>query len=89
VKYRSADNPSSACDIARLDAPGKHLVRLVRRGNKFTASVRADGRDTWKVLKELELPLDRSLFAGLAVTAHDDTQLATVAFDQIALRSAR
>jgi RNA polymerase sigma factor (sigma-70 family) len=87
VKYRTADNPGSACDIARLDTPGKNWVRLVRRRNMIAAFVRPDGSETWKLLKELELPLDRSLFVGLAVTAHDDAQLATVTFDHVSVRS--
>jgi hypothetical protein len=61
-------------------------VRLVRRGNRFTASVRADGAETWKIVKELDLVLKPSLFVGLAVTAHDDAQLAMTTFDRVAVR---
>jgi hypothetical protein len=86
LKYRTPENPGSACDISRLPVPGKHWVRLVRRGNHFTASVRADGNATWKLVKELDLPLNRSLYVGLAVTAHDDAQLATTTFDRVSVR---
>jgi len=85
VKYRTTDCPASACDINRLDAPGKHWVRLVRRGNTFTSFIRADGTEEWKRVKEMELGLAPSLYVGLAVTAHDDTQLAIATFDRVSV----
>jgi len=87
VKYRTpATAPGSGCDISRLDAPGQQWVRLVRRGNTFRMYVRPDQTETWKLVKELELVMDRSLYVGLAVTAHDDAQLATTTFDHVAVR---
>jgi hypothetical protein len=86
IKYRDGANPASACEITGGDGPGKHWVRLVRRGSTFTASTRADGARAWKLLKELELPLRSTLYVGLAVTAHDDGQLATTAIDRVSLR---
>src|SRR5262249_34302197 len=86
INYRDAANPASACE--RIDAakPGKYWVRLVRRGNTFPASTRPDGSPTWKLVKELELPLRSSLYVGLAVTARDDAQLATTTIDRVAVR---
>jgi RNA polymerase sigma factor (sigma-70 family) len=90
VKYRTPDTePGSGCDISRLDAPGKQWVRLVRRGNTFRTYVRPDNTETWKLVKELELVMDRSVYVGLAVTAHDDAQLATTTFDHVAVRRER
>jgi RNA polymerase sigma factor (sigma-70 family) len=89
VKYRNAASPASDCDIIPARAPGKNWVRLVRRGNKFTVYVRPDGTRTWTLVKELESALKPSLYVGLAVTAHDDAQLATTTFDQVAVRSGR
>jgi hypothetical protein len=85
LKWRDADSPASACVLADADASDKHWVRLVRRGNKFTAYTRADGTKEWELVKELELPLSPSVYVGLAVTAHDDAQLATTTFDQVSL----
>jgi hypothetical protein len=87
VKYRSKDNPATTCDIIPRKAPGKNWVRLVRRGNRFTVSVRSDGAPTWTFLKDLEWPLKSSLYVGLAVTAHDNAQLATTTIDRVSLRS--
>ncbi len=86
VKYRTPESPASACVISPLGRPGIHWVRLVRRGDRFTASVRADGAETWTLVKELDLVLKPSLFVGLAVTAHDDAQLATTTFDRVSVR---
>jgi RNA polymerase sigma factor (sigma-70 family) len=87
AKYRTADtDPGSGCDISRLDSPGKQWVRLVRRGDTFRMYVRPDGTETWKLVKELELVMNRSLYVGLAVTAHDDAQLAATTFDHVAVR---
>ncbi len=85
VKYRTPDSPASACDISKLAKQGPYWVRLVRRGNRFTASIRADGDPTWKLVKELDLVLNPSLYVGLAVTAHDDKQLATATFDHVSV----
>jgi RNA polymerase sigma factor (sigma-70 family) len=88
VKYRTGDtDPGSGCDISDLDAPGRQWVRLVRRGDTFRMYVRPDGTETWKLVKELELVMNRSLYVGLAVTAHDDAQLATTTFDHVAVRA--
>ena len=86
MKWRDAANPASACDISGSDQPGRHWVRLVRRGNTFTAFTRPDGVETWRLVKELELPMRSSLYVGLAVTAHDDAQLATTTIDRVSLQ---
>jgi RNA polymerase sigma factor (sigma-70 family) len=88
LKFRTVDYPESGCDLSRIEAPGQAWVRLVRRANTFSAFVRSNESEPWKALKELEVPLQRSLYVGLAVTAHDDAQLATTKFDQVSLRGA-
>jgi RNA polymerase sigma factor (sigma-70 family) len=90
AKFRTPDtDPGSACDIADLDALGKQWVRLVRRGDTFRMYVCPDKVETWKLVKELELKMDRSLYVGLAVTAHDDDLLSTATFDHVAVRGER
>src|SRR5262249_49372466 len=86
VKYRDAANPASACDLSGGDRPGKHWVRLVRRGSTFTASTRPDGTQTWEPVKEVELSMRSSLYVGLAGAAHDDAQLATTTIDRVSLQ---
>jgi RNA polymerase sigma factor (sigma-70 family) len=85
LKYRDAGHPASACEISGSERHGKHWVRLVRRGNTFTAYTRPDGVQMWRVVKDLELPMRSSLYVGLAVTAHDNAQLATTMIDRVSL----
>jgi RNA polymerase sigma factor (sigma-70 family) len=87
VKFRTPAHPGSGCDISRRSAAGKHWVRLVRRGNTFAAYIRPSETQAWKLVKEVALPLKPSLFVGLAVTAHDDAQLATATFDRVSVRN--
>ena len=87
IKYREAGSLASGCDNG--DQPGHHWARLVRRRNTFTAYTRRDGTETWKLVKELELPMSSSLYVGLAVTAHDNAQLATTTIDRVSLRNAK
>jgi RNA polymerase sigma factor (sigma-70 family) len=85
VVCRSQEHPASICDNFPPTNPGKHWVRLVRRGNTFSAFVHGEGTETWKLVKAVEVPLNSSLYLGLAVTAHDDAQLATTTIDHVAI----
>src|SRR5262249_56626990 len=87
VKFRTPADPGSGCDISRRDTAGKHWVRLVRRGNTFAAYIRPDEARPWKLVKEVELTLQPSLFVGLAVTAHDKDKCATATFDRVSVRN--
>jgi hypothetical protein len=86
VTYRDAANPASACENTGSEQPERQWVRLVRRGNTFTAFTRPDGAPAWKLVKELELPMRSLVYVGLAVTALDDAQLATTTIDHVAVR---
>jgi RNA polymerase sigma factor (sigma-70 family) len=87
VKYRRRAGRSTACDISNVAVPGKHWVRLIRRGNAFTAYIRPDGTETWQPVKEMQVALKPNLYIGLAVTAHNDAKLGTATFDTVAVRS--
>jgi RNA polymerase sigma factor (sigma-70 family) len=90
VKFRTpTSDPGTACEISQLGSPGKQWARLVRQGNTFRMYLRPDNTPTWKLVKELDLVMNRSLYVGLAVTAHDDVQLATVTFDHVAVGGER
>jgi regulation of enolase protein 1 (concanavalin A-like superfamily) len=59
-------------------------VKLSRRGNVFTASVSTNG-STWSTVGSDTIAMTGEVYAGLAVTSHDTTQLATGTFDSIAV----
>jgi len=59
-------------------------VRLVRSGNAFTSYSSTDGV-TWTRLAGTNVTMNLVAKAGLAVTAHDNTQLNTATFDDVSL----
>ena len=59
-------------------------VRLVRIGTSFTADLSADGI-TWTRVGTETLPMDATIFVGLAVTSHKDGTVATDTFDNVAV----
>jgi RNA polymerase sigma factor (sigma-70 family) len=86
IKYRLVAGRPTRCHLQDADPPGKQWVRLVRRGNVFTAFVRPEGAPEWNRLGEVKLELNALLFVGLAVTAHNDDRLATATFEHVAVR---
>jgi hypothetical protein len=85
VVCRNQERPDSFCDNLPAAGRGKHWIRLARHGKTFSAFLRADGAEEWKLVKTLDVPVNASLYVGLAVCAHDDTQLATATFDHVSL----
>ena len=78
-----ASQPSSNVHIARLAKQGTQWVKMVRRGDHFTMFVRSESAPDWTLVKELDVVMSRSLHIGLAVTANDDTKLATATFENV------
>ena len=60
-------------------------VRLVRRGDTFTAFVSADG-NLWTQVGTDTIPMGQVVYAGLAVTSHAATAAARGVFDSVAVR---
>jgi regulation of enolase protein 1 (concanavalin A-like superfamily) len=58
------------------------FVKLARAGPTITASVSFDGR-TWTRVGQETLAITGPVWAGLAVSSHDATRLASVTFDQV------
>jgi phosphatidylserine/phosphatidylglycerophosphate/cardiolipin synthase-like enzyme/regulation of enolase protein 1 (concanavalin A-like superfamily) len=61
-------------------------VRLVRAGQVVTASVSSNGT-SWTDVGQQTLPLSGSVYAGLAVTSHSTSQLATATFDNVSVKA--
>ncbi|MFM2165844.1 MAG: hypothetical protein RIS79_215 [Verrucomicrobiota bacterium] len=60
-------------------------VRTVRAGNTFTQSVSRDGTVWTNFSVTPNIAFGQKIFAGLAVTAQSDGQLATATFDNVTL----
>lgn len=57
-------------------------VRLVRAGDKFTGYVSADGQD-WKWVDSITVPMNQTIYAGLVLSAHNNTELNSTLFDHV------
>ena len=84
VQYRAARSGTTVA-VSAGTGTAPQWVRLARRGNTVTASVRnADG--TWRTAASASVTLGTSVYVGLAVTSHDVSQLATGQFESVAMR---
>jgi hypothetical protein len=68
-------------------AVGASWVRLVRAGDLFTGYVSKDGLD-WKPVDRIAVPMGRTVYVGLALTAHNNTELNSALFDHVAITPA-
>ena len=75
---------TSGGNTTNTDAPGSVplWVRLVRSGDTFTAYRSTDGV-AWALVGSDTIPMNTSVYVGLAVTSHDNTALATATFTNV------
>lgn len=83
---RSSTNGSSA-HTAGSGAAAPHWVKLVRSGTTFTAYTSADGA-AWTRVGSQTISMADTIYAGLAVTSHDNSTLATATFDRVSVTAA-
>ena len=80
-QYRSSAGGNSVnINTTGLSAP--YWVRLVRSGNTFTAYRSPDGV-TWTQIGSTTISMGTTVYAGLAVTSHDNSKLCTAVFDNV------
>jgi hypothetical protein len=60
-------------------------VKVVRTGNSFTGFDSTDGSTWTQIGSAVTIPMSTTALVGLAVTAHDNTQLATATFTNVAV----
>jgi titin len=88
LQWRStAGGNSNYANIGSVPAPTTSVpiwLELVRNGNVFTASYSTNGT-TYTTVGTVTITLDTALSAGLAVTAHNNSLLATATFANVAV----
>jgi hypothetical protein len=57
-------------------------VRLVRQGDTFTG-YGSDTNGNWQLLGSRTIPMNTTIFVGLATTSHDDGVLTTAVYDDV------
>ena len=81
---RTATGASSASNFhSGVAAP--YWVRLKRQGDTFTAYDSADGA-TWNQVGADSIPMAQTVYAGLAVTSHDNAQVNTSTFTDVSVQ---
>ena len=81
--FQSRTN-ANGVSTSTLGPPSKaaHWIKLVRAGNTFTGYLSADGK-IWQRVDSVTIPLGKTLYAGLALTAHNNASLNSALFDNV------
>jgi regulation of enolase protein 1 (concanavalin A-like superfamily) len=82
----STGGTSTHTDAGPGTAPA--WVRLVRSGTTFQAYRSSDGTN-WTLVGSQSIAMGSTVYAGLALTNHDNTALATATFDGVRVAEAR
>ncbi len=72
---------------ANTDGPVRKIpawIKLVRTGDTFTGYLSADGK-TWARVDSVTIPLGKTLYVGLALTAHNNSALNSSLFDNVSI----
>jgi hypothetical protein len=80
-QWRPDENDSSR----NTDGPAIKLpqwVKLVRAGDTFTSYISTDG-ENWQRVDSVTIPMPKKIYAGLAVTAHNNSALNSTLFDNV------
>jgi regulation of enolase protein 1 (concanavalin A-like superfamily) len=87
IAFQRRTAAGSASLNSTVSGTAPRFVKLVRAGKTITAFVSADGSN-WARVGRQTLSIAGPVLAGLAVTSHDNTTLASATFDVAAVSSA-
>jgi len=62
-----------------LEAKAPYWIKLVRKGNAFSYYDSPDGQK-WNNLGNAEVPMNKFVFAGFAVTSHNNSEIGKAVF---------
>jgi regulation of enolase protein 1 (concanavalin A-like superfamily) len=84
MEWRTDDG--GACDWSNnpVGDTAPYWVKLERMGDKFTGSVSKDGK-IWEPAGDQTIAMDKDVFVGLALTSHDNGQVAASVFENVAV----
>jgi uncharacterized repeat protein (TIGR03806 family) len=80
----------AAADASAVSSDGPPVkfpqwLKLVRSGNRCTGYISADGKN-WQSVGGVNLPMNKNLSAGLALTSHNNSALNSTLFDDVAVK---
>ena len=79
--------PTPGVNMHNTDGPTTttpYWVKLVREGDTFNGYISPDGQN-WKHIDSIKVPMAQKLYVGLVVSAHDNTALNSVMFDNVSV----
>jgi len=79
----TADALTTSSDGPAAKLP--HWLKLVRAGDVFTGYLSDDG-ETWDLIGNATIPMNKNLLIGLAVTAHNNSVLNSTLFDNVTVK---
>jgi uncharacterized repeat protein (TIGR03806 family) len=80
-QWRAAENNSTGS----TDGPASKIpywIKLVRSGDTFTGYISADG-ENWRRVDSVTIPMDKTIYVGLALSAHNTSALNSSLFDNV------
>ena len=83
MQYRAQPGGISR-NVALSPGTAPVWLRLTRAGNIFTGYASEDGA-TWRTIGSIALPLDLDTYVGVALTSHDNSELASGVYDSFTL----
>ena len=87
IAFQGRTAAGAVSTSSSVSGTAPRFVKLTRAGAKITAFVSSDGV-RWTKTGEQTLAMSGPVLAGLAVTSHDNTTLATAAFDRVSVSEA-
>jgi regulation of enolase protein 1 (concanavalin A-like superfamily) len=85
MQYRAGNGSESANVALQPGVAAPEWVRLTRAGNTFTGYASEDGT-AWRRIGSVTIAMTGDAYAGVAVTSHDNSTLATAAFEGLDLK---
>ncbi|MDZ4402139.1 PA14 domain-containing protein [Prosthecobacter sp.] len=83
LQYRTATDGATA----HTDGPNEfapYFVRIRRQGDVITGFIAASN-GAWQQVGSIVLPMNQSIYIGLALSAHNNAQTATALFDNVSV----
>lgn len=89
VEFQQRVTAGGQATVVRIDSPlqAPYWLRLTRQGDTFTAEASADGT-AWTPEGSTTVALQKTVYAGLAVTAHNNAALCRAIFEHVGLSGA-
>lgn len=83
---RRVENNQASLSSSVGERHTPHWVKLERTGNTFTSYESPDGKN-WNEIGSEEIAMNETIYAGFAVTSHDNKQLCQAVFDDLHISS--